>query len=98
MTSDTESGRRTAALRYVAGETPAPASAAGGDGRMADRIIARARAEGLPVHESPELVHLLTRLPPASSVPPEVYRAVAEVLVFLMRAADGVPGRDGPPE
>jgi flagellar biosynthesis protein len=96
MTSDSEPGRRAAAV-YVAGDT-APAGVAAGDERMADRIIALARAEGLPVHESPELVHLLTRLPPASSVPPEVYRVVAEVLVFLMRAAGGVPGRDGSAE
>ncbi len=79
--------RRAAALRYVAGETPAPAVVATGEGELAERIIALAREHGIPIHESPDLVRLLTRLPPDTAIPSELYRAVAEVIAFLMRTA-----------
>ncbi len=79
--------RQAAALRYATGETPVPEVVATGEGAIAERIIAVARAHGIPIHESPDLVRLLTRLPPDTAIPPELYRAVAEVIAFLMRAA-----------
>jgi flagellar biosynthesis protein len=88
MTTDDTRRRRAAALRYVPGETAAPEVVATGEGRIAERIIELGREHGIPMHESPELVHVLSRLPPGESVPSELYRAVAEVLVFLMRTAE----------
>lgn len=79
--------RRAAALRYVPGETPAPEVVATGEGELAERIIALARQHGIPIHDSPDLVRLLTQLPPESAIPAELYRAVAEVMAFLMRTA-----------
>ncbi|BCS33731.1 hypothetical protein TBR22_A29580 [Luteitalea sp. TBR-22] len=79
--------RRAAALRYVPGETAAPEVVATGEGALAERIIALAREHGIPIHESPDLVTLLTRLPPETAIPPELYRAVAEVIAFLLRTA-----------
>ena len=85
------SRRRAAALRYVPGETPAPEVVATGEGALAERVIALAREHGIPVHESPDLVALLMRLPPESAIPVELYRAVAEVVAFLMRTAQDTP-------
>lgn len=79
--------RRAAALRYVAGQTEAPEVVATGEGHLAERIIALAREHGIPIHESPDLVRLLTQLPPDSAIPIELYRAVAEVIAFLLRTA-----------
>ena len=79
--------RRAAALRYVAGDTAAPEVVATGEGHLAERIIALAREHGIPIHESPDLVKLLTQLPPDTAIPIELYRAVAEVIAFLMRTA-----------
>lgn len=79
--------RRAAALRYVAGDTEAPEIVATGEGQLAERIIALAREHGIPIHESPDLVRLLTQLPPESAIPVELYRAVAEVIAFLLRTA-----------
>ncbi|WP_396626807.1 EscU/YscU/HrcU family type III secretion system export apparatus switch protein [Luteitalea sp.] len=79
--------RRAAALRYVPGETPAPEVVATGEGALAERIIALAREHGIPIHESPDLVKLLTQLPPDTAIPMELYRAVAEVIAFLLRTA-----------
>ena len=80
--------RRAAALRYVPGETAAPELLATGEGALAERIIALAREHGIPIHESPDLVHLLTQLPPDTAIPVELYRAVAEVIAFLLRTAE----------
>ncbi len=79
--------RRAAALRYEPGATPAPEVVATGEGALAEQIIALARQHGIPIHESPDLVRLLTRLPPDTAIPVELYRAVAEVIAFLMRTA-----------
>jgi flagellar biosynthesis protein len=79
--------RRAAALRYVAGETAAPEVLASGEGHLAEKIIALAREHGIPIHESPDLVRLLTQLPPESAIPVELYRAVAEVIAFLLRTS-----------
>lgn len=79
--------RRAAALRYVSGDMAAPEVVATGEGHLAERIIELAREHGIPIHQSPDLVRLLTHLPPDSSIPPELYRAVAEVIAFLMRTA-----------
>jgi flagellar biosynthesis protein len=80
--------RRAAALRYVAGETSAPEVLATGEGHLAERIIALAHEHGIPVHENRDLVHLLAQLPPGTVIPAELYRAVAEVIAFLLRNAD----------
>jgi type III secretion protein U len=44
-------GDRAVALRYVKGETPVPTVVGKGQGRMADDILAQARADGIPVVE-----------------------------------------------
>ncbi len=54
--------RRAAALAYEAGDARtgrAPRVSAKGSGFLAEEIIARARAAGVPIHESRELVSLL---------------------------------------
>ena len=79
--------RRAAALRYVPGEMSAPEVVASGEGVLAERIIALAREHGIPIHENADLVHLLTRLPPDAAIPPELYRAVAEVMAFLLQTS-----------
>jgi flagellar biosynthesis protein len=87
MSGPSPGPRRAAALRYVPGETTAPEVVAAGEGVIAERIIALARDHGIPIHDSPDLVRLLSRLPPDTAIPVELYRAVAEVIAFLMRTA-----------
>ena len=74
--------RRAAALSYKQGQY-APVVVARGKGIMAEAIIACARESGVYVHESPELVKLLMQVDSDQYIPPELYRAVAEVLVWL---------------
>jgi len=74
--------RRAAALSYKQGYY-APVVVARGKGVVAEAIIACAREAGVYVHESPELVKLLMQVDSDQFIPPELYRAVAEVLVWL---------------
>jgi flagellar biosynthesis protein len=70
----------TAALRYTG--TGAPEVIAAGRGELADRILARAREAGVPVHRDPELADSLARLALGQEVPEELWTAVAEVLAW----------------
>lgn len=76
------------ALAYAAGDT-APRVVAKGRGLLAEEILRRAGAAGIPVHASRELVSLLMQVDLDRHVPPELYRAVAELLVWLYRVEHG---------
>jgi flagellar biosynthesis protein len=72
------------ALAYRTGEL-APKIVAKGRGLIAEEIISRAKEHGIFVHESKELVALLMQVELDSSIPPALYRAVAELLAWLYR-------------
>lgn len=77
------------ALAYRDGRI-APQVVAKGRGVVAEAIIEKARAHGVYVHESPELVSLLMQVDLDQAIPPELYRAVAELLAWLYRLEAGV--------
>lgn len=72
------------ALKYAPG-TAAPVVVAKGRGLIAEEIIARAREHGVYVHESPELVALLSQVDLDDQIPPQLYVAVAELLAWIYR-------------
>ena len=72
------------ALKYAPGDA-APKVVAKGRGLIADEIISRAKAHGVFVHESPELVTLLSQVDLDDHIPPTLYIAVAELLAWLYR-------------
>ncbi len=74
--------KRAAALRYEQGTDPAPKLVAAGGGHVAERILALAREAGVPVREDAALADALARLQLDLDVPPELYAAVAEALVW----------------
>jgi flagellar biosynthesis protein len=72
------------ALRYAQGDS-APVVVAKGHGLTAEEIVRRARAAGLFVHSSPELVGLLMKVDLDTRIPPSLYLAVAELLAWIQR-------------
>ena len=74
--------RAAAALAYREGDS-APRVVAKGRGIIADNILERARASGVYVHESRELLALLMQIDLDSHIPPQLYVAVAELLAWL---------------
>ncbi|MES1923811.1 EscU/YscU/HrcU family type III secretion system export apparatus switch protein [Salinisphaera sp. T31B1] len=79
---DREARRHAVALRYRPGEA-APRVVAKGYGDIADAIIAKADEHELYTHRSPELVRLLMGVDLDAEIPPELYRAVAELLAWV---------------
>jgi flagellar biosynthesis protein len=76
--------KEATALRYEQGSN-APQVVATGRGLIAERIIAEARAAGIPVREEPALAEALAKLPIDTEIPPELYTAVAETLAWAYR-------------
>jgi flagellar biosynthesis protein len=81
--------RRAAALRYEAGADAAPRVVASGRGIVAERIVAEARAAGVPVRDDAALAEALAGLDLGANVPEELYRAVAEALAWAYRLDSG---------
>ncbi|PZP58272.1 MAG: hypothetical protein DI596_07940 [Azospira oryzae] len=77
------------ALTYGAADS-APRVVAKGRGVVAEAIIARARECGVFVHRSPELVALLMQVDLDQRIPPQLYRAVAELLAWVYRVEQGL--------
>ena len=75
------SRRSAVALRYSEGET-APRVVASGRGTTAETILEVARREGIPIKDDPLLVETLAALDVGTEIPPELYQAVAEALVW----------------
>lgn len=76
---------RAAALKYARGEDDAPRLVAKGQGSVAEQILELARVHGVPVHQDPALVDVLSRLDVDEQVPPELHLVVAELLAFIYR-------------
>jgi flagellar biosynthesis protein len=87
--------REAIALAYRQTDA-APRVVARGKGLIAEEIIARAREHGVYVHESPELVALLTQVDIDEHIPPQLYMAVAELLAWLYRIENGDSGAAPP--
>lgn len=77
--------KKAAALKYDPGKDSAPKVTAKGQGIIAERIIELARKEGIPIQEDPDLVGTLVQLDFLEEIPPELYRAVAEILAFTYK-------------
>lgn len=95
-----DDGRRSlaVALRYAPGDS-APTVVAKGRGLIADEIIARAKEHGIFVHESPELVALLSQVDLDKYIPAQLYQAVAELLAWLYQIEHRPQMREtAPPE
>ena len=80
--------REAIALAYRQSDA-APRVVAKGRGYIAEEIIAKAREHGVYVHESPELVALLTQVDIDQHIPPQLYVAVAELLAWPYRLENG---------
>lgn len=77
--------KKAAALHYDQQKSGAPQVVAKGRGKMAERIMALAREHDIPMVQDRNLVQVLEALDLNTEIPPELYQAVAEVLVFVYR-------------
>ncbi|PID40297.1 MAG: flagellar biosynthesis protein FlhB [Proteobacteria bacterium] len=77
--------KKVAALKYDQARNMAPRVVAKGKGHIAEQILRIARENDVPMHEDANLVNVLEALELESEIPADLYRAVAEVLVFIYR-------------
>lgn len=78
-----EGKKKAVALRYDIDEAAAPRVLAQGQGRLAEKIIAIAQKEGIPLKEDQALTEALLGLDLYQEIPPELYPVVAEILAFV---------------
>lgn len=81
-----EQPKIAAAIRYDSTRDDAPRLAAKGTGLVAERIIELARRHDIPIRTDKVLVQILSKLDLDRQIPPELYRAVAEILAFVYAA------------
>ncbi|MBF0108496.1 MAG: EscU/YscU/HrcU family type III secretion system export apparatus switch protein [Magnetococcales bacterium] len=79
------SRRQAVALRYQRGKDSSPRVTASGRGRIAEIIMKKAEDAGVTLMEDPDLVAVLGKIPVGQTIPPQLYRAVAEVLAYVYR-------------
>jgi flagellar biosynthesis protein len=71
------------ALQYD--KTGAPRVVAKGRGSIGEKIIELAKAHDIPIEENEVLAGALSNVELDDEIPVELYKAVAEVLVFVLR-------------
>jgi len=76
---------KAVALKYDRKKDNAPRVIAKGRGEIAEKIIEVAKANNVPLREDKNLIQILEALDLETEIPPELYRAVAEVLAFIYR-------------
>ncbi|MBI5265023.1 MAG: EscU/YscU/HrcU family type III secretion system export apparatus switch protein [Bradyrhizobium sp.] len=72
------------ALPYEKG-SGAPRVVAKGKGAIGAKIVEVAKAHDIPIEENEVLAGALSKVELGDEIPPELYKAVAEVLVFVLR-------------
>jgi flagellar biosynthesis protein len=60
-----------------------PQVVAQGKGYVAERIVAIAEENKIPIHQDPDLAHMLNMLQIGDAIPPELYNVVAQILIFV---------------
>jgi flagellar biosynthesis protein len=82
MTTETRN-QLAVALHYD--RTGAPRVVAKGKGTIGAKIIEVAKEHNIPIEENEVLAGALSNVELGDEIPTELYKAVAEVLVFVMR-------------
>ena len=85
--SDSNKRQLAVALHYDQG---APRVVAKGKGTLGEKIIEVARAHNIPIEENEVLAGALSNVELGEEIPAELYKAVAEVLVFVLRLSGRV--------
>jgi flagellar biosynthesis protein len=82
MTVETKS-QLAVALHYD--KQGAPRVVAKGRGSIGEKIIEIAKAHDIPIEENEVLAGALSNVELGDEIPAELYKAVAEVLIFVLR-------------
>ena len=81
--SESRKNQLAVALQYDRGG--APRVVAKGKGSLGAKIIEVAKANDIPIEENEVLAGALSNVELGEEIPAELYKAVAEVLIFVLR-------------
>ena len=74
---------KAVALGYNRQKDNAPKVLATGSGEVAKNIINLAKSHDIPIKEDADLIEVLSKVDLNEEVPPNLYKAVAEIFSFL---------------
>ena len=77
--------KKAVALGYKRSKDNAPRVLASGAGEIANRIIDLAKEHDIPIKEDPDLIEILSKVEVDQEIPPNLYKAVAEIFSFLYK-------------
>lgn len=77
--------KKAVALGYNKERDNAPKILASGKGELANNIIQAAKEHNIPIKEDKDLIEILSKIDINQEIPPNLYKAVAEVFSFLYR-------------
>ena len=77
--------RKAVALKYEAERDMAPKVIAKGRGHVAEHILETAQKNSVPVYQDKTLVNMLMALEIDREIPPELYKAIAEVMAYVYK-------------
>ena len=81
-------GKRPVAVALTYDAPNAPRVVASGRGLIGQRIIEAAEAHGVPIEKNAVLAEALSTIELETEIPERLYVAVAEILAFVLRAAE----------
>ncbi len=80
--------KKAVGLKYNGSKENAPKVIAKGKGETAKKIIDIAKKNDIPIKEDSDLVELLSKVEVDEQIPPNLYKAVAEVFSWLYRLSN----------
>ena len=80
------SEKKAVALQYDQDQSGAPKVIAKGKGTIAEKILQKAQEFEVPIFQNEALATSLLSLDIDEQIPPNLYKAVAEVFVWLMKS------------
>ena len=85
--------KQAVALKYDADKDTAPRVVAKCKGHTAEHILEAAQKSSVPVYQNKTLVNMLMALDIDREIPPELYKAIAEVMAYVYKM-DKAKGRE----
>lgn len=87
MTQALPNPQRRVTLKLTSGSSDTPAASPHATAETLDRLLARARDQGIPLHQDTQIASLLAALRLRDDVPGTLYAAAASVLACVYEAA-----------
>jgi flagellar biosynthesis protein len=77
--------KKATALHYDMDKNNAPKLVAKGEKYLAQKIIDVAKKHNIPIKEDKDMVELLSKLEINQEIPPNMYKAIAEIFSFVYK-------------